>query len=107
MEETYWRSGVKENLSMKHSFTFIFILLFYLFRASLTAQSAKNLPAMQETRVRFLGLEDPMEKEMTTHSSISAWKIPWTEESGKLLSTRSQESDMTATKPPPFLHLFF
>ena len=42
---------------------------------SLIAQLVKNLPAMQETRVRFLGLEDPLEKEMTTHSSILAWKI--------------------------------
>ena len=46
----------------------------------------KNLPAMQETQVRFLGEEDPLEKEMTTHSSILAWKIPWTEESGGLQS---------------------
>ena len=92
---------------MNHSFIFIFILLFYLFRTSLIAQSVKNLPAMQETRVRFLDLEDPMEKEMATHSSIPAWRIPWTEESGKLLSVRSRESDMTATKPPPFFYLFF
>ena len=46
----------------------------------------KNLPAMQETQVRFLGEEDPLEKEMTMHSSILAWKIPWTEESGGLQS---------------------
>ena len=44
------------------------------------AQTVKNLPAMQETRVQSLGLEDPLENEMTTHSSIFAWKIPWTEE---------------------------
>ena len=49
-------------------------------RASLLAQSVKNLPAMQETQVQSLGWEDPLEKEMTTHSSILAWKIPWTEE---------------------------
>ena len=46
----------------------------------------KNLPAMQETQVQFLGEEDPLEKEMTMHSSILAWKIPWTEESGGLQS---------------------
>ena len=50
------------------------------------SQSVKNLPAMQETQVRSLGQEDPMEKGMATHSSILAWRIPWTEESGKLHS---------------------
>ena len=50
--------------------------------ASLLAQSVKHLPAMPETLVRCLGGEDPVEKEMATHSSILAWKIPWTEESG-------------------------
>ena len=44
------------------------------------AQAVKNLPAMQETQVRFLGWEDPLEKEMATHFSILAWRIPWTEE---------------------------
>ena len=47
--------------------------------ASLIAQSVKYLPAMMETQVRFLGWEDPLEKEMATHSSILAWRIPWTE----------------------------
>ena len=49
-------------------------------------QSVKNLPAVQETRVRSLGWEDPLEKEMATHSSILAWKISWTEEPGGLQS---------------------
>ena len=49
--------------------------------ASLIAQLVKNLPAMQETWVQFLGWEDALEKEMATHSSILAWRIPWTEES--------------------------
>ena len=48
--------------------------------------SVKNLPAMQEIQVRSLGWEDPLEKEMTTHSSILAWRIPWTEEPGGLQS---------------------
>ena len=52
--------------------------------ASLVAQSVKNLPAVQETRVQSLGWEDPLQKEMATHSSILAWKIPWTEEPGGL-----------------------
>ena len=47
--------------------------------ASLVAQIVKNLPAMQETQVQSLGQEDPLEKEMATHSSILAWRIPWTE----------------------------
>ena len=46
------------------------------------AQTEKNLPAMQETWVRSLGREDPLEKEMATHSSILAWRMPWTEEAG-------------------------
>ena len=54
------------------------------------AQTVKNLPAMQENQVRSLGREDPLEKEMATHSSILAWKIPWTEETGRLQSTGSQ-----------------
>ena len=54
----------------------------YLTRASFVAQSVKNLPAVQETWVPPLGWEDPREKGMATHSSILAWKIPWTEEPG-------------------------
>ena len=58
--------------------------------ASLVAQRLKNLPAMRETWVRFLGREDPLEKEMATHSSILAWRIPWMEEPGGLQSMGSQ-----------------
>ena len=54
------------------------------------AQTVKCLPTMRETLVRSLGWEDPLEKEMATHSSILAWKIPWTEELGWLLSMGSQ-----------------
>ena len=50
----------------------------------------KNLPAMQETQVQPLGWEDPPEKEMATHSGTLAWKIPWTEEPGRLQSMGSQ-----------------
>ena len=50
------------------------------------AQTAKNLPAMQETWVRSLGQEDPLEKIMVTPSSILAWRLPWTEETGRLQS---------------------
>ena len=54
------------------------------------AQTLKNVPAMQETRVRSLTWEDPLEKRMETHSSILAWRIPWTEEPGVLQSVGSQ-----------------
>ena len=58
--------------------------------ASLVAQMVKRLSAMQETRVRSLGWEGPLEKEMVADSSILAWKIPWTAEPGKLPSMGSQ-----------------
>ena len=58
--------------------------------ASLIAQMVKNLPTVQETSVRSLGGEDPLEKGMVTHSSILAWRIPWTEEAGRQQSMGSQ-----------------
>ena len=57
---------------------------------SLVAQMVKRLSTMLETRVRSLGQEDPLEKEMAIHSSTIAWKIPWTEELGRLQSMGSQ-----------------
>ena len=57
---------------------------------SLVAQKVKHLPAMLETGVQSLGREDPLEKEMATHSSILAWRIPWMEEPGRLQPTGSQ-----------------
>ena len=54
------------------------------------AQPVKRLPTMWETQVRSLGWEDPLEKEMATHSSTLAWKIPWTEEPGRVQSMGSQ-----------------
>ena len=54
------------------------------------AQTVKHLPAMRETQDRSLGREDPLEKEMAIHSSTLAWKIPWTEEPGRLQSTGLQ-----------------
>ena len=63
--------------------------------ASLVAQLVKNLPAVQEMWVWFLDQEDPLEKEMATHSTILAWEIPWTEESGGLQSMGWQELDTT------------
>ena len=59
-------------------------------RTSLVAQTVKRLSTMRETQVRALGWEDPLEKEMAIHSTTIAWKIPWTEEPGRLQSMRSQ-----------------
>ena len=75
----------------------IFCIFFHLWLpwVSLVVQSVKNMPAVQETWVWFLGQEDPLEKEMATHSSVLAWKILWTEELGWLQPMGSQESDMT------------
>ena len=63
--------------------------------ASLIAQLVKNLPAVQEAWVLFLDWKDPLEKEVATHSSMLPWRIPWTEEPGRLQSMWSQELDMT------------
>ena len=67
-----------------------FVVFLISFGASLVAQTLKRLPAMRETWVRSLGRKDPLEKEMATHSSILAWRIPWTEEPGGLQSMGSQ-----------------
>ena len=64
-------------------------------RASLIAQLVKNLPAVQETRVQFLGGQDPLEKDMATHSSILAWKIPWTEEPSGLHGGRKSQTRLS------------
>jgi len=61
-----------------------------VFQASLLAQMVKNLPPIQETQVRSLGQEDPLEKGISTHSSILAWRITWTEEPGGLQSMELQ-----------------
>ena len=70
--------------------TFRWNLSTFVISQSLVAQTGKRLPKTRETRVRSLGWEDPLEKEMATHSSILAWKIPWTMEPGRLQSMGSQ-----------------
>ena len=76
--------------------SFLIIAKFLAYsRTSQVAQTVKNLPAMWENWVHFLGWEDPLEKGMAAHSSILAWRIPWTEEPGRLQSMGSQESDVT------------
>ena len=77
------------------------------FGASLVARRVKRLPAMWETWVRSLGWEDPLEKGMATHSSILAWRMPWTEEPGRLQSTRSQRVRHKWATSLSFLSSFF
>ena len=72
-----------------------YIPMRYKWGASLVTQLLKNLPAMQDIQIQFLGWEDPLEKKMANHSSILAWRIPWTEEPGRLQSMGSQESGTT------------
>ena len=73
--------------------------------ASLGAQTVKNSPALQETQVLSLGQEDPLEKEMATHSSILAWRIPWTEEPGGPQSTALQRVTQSCATNSFFLPL--
>ena len=77
-----WDSLIRPSISKKCHY--------YLKLGLLVAQRLKHLPPMQETWVRFLGQEDPLEKEMAIHSSILAWRVPWMEESGRLQSMGSQ-----------------
>ena len=78
---TPWTAAHQAPLSFSISWS-LFKVKQYL--ASLVAQMVKHLLAMWETRVRSLGREDPLEKEMATHSSFFAWRIPWTEEPGRV-----------------------
>ena len=77
------------------------VLMIYLhnsqniFANLMVAQMVKNLPAIRKTQVQSLGWEDPLDKEMTTHFSILAWRVPWTEELGGLQFMGNKESDMT------------
>ena len=79
----YW--GLAKDFALAKHLKFITIIQ----QASLAAQLVKNLPAMQETGVQFLGHEDPLEKEMATYSSILVWRISLTEEPGRLQSMGS------------------
>ena len=71
------------------------VIYIYVYRASLVAKSVKNLPAMQEIWVWSLGQEDPLEREMATHFSILAWRIPLTDEPVRLQSMGLPELDTT------------
>ena len=81
--------------AMFYSFQSPWLSLFLNILSFLMAQTVKCLPTMRETQVWFLGREDPLEKEMATHSSTLAWKIPWMEEPGGLQSWGRKELDTT------------
>ena len=81
------RSFIVSGLTFRSLIHFEFI---FVYVTSLVAQMVKRLSTTWETWVQSLGLEDPLEKEMATHSSTLAWKIPWTEERGRLRSMVSQ-----------------
>ena len=82
--------AIHVGMARFHLFQWFNSVPFYICIYILVAQMVKNLPVMQETAVLSLGLEDPLEKEMATHSNILAWRIPWTEEPRGLQSTGSQ-----------------
>ena len=111
-----WKTKARDNVNIMDLNTFmsvfqirsLFFCFFFLIvlRASQVAQMVKNLPAMWETRVRSLGQEDLLEKGMATHSSILAWRIPWTEESGGLYSPWvCKELDMTVCSTNTCTHI--
>ena len=81
---------VKMQMKKMQNKSSLFRCYYEIIRTSLVAQMVKRLSIMQESRVRSLGREDPLEKEMAIHSSTIAWKIPRTEEPGRLQSMRSQ-----------------
>ena len=85
---TYYVPGPAPSDEDKEMNRHIIISAFREARASLVAQTVKNPPARQAIRVPSLGWEDPLEEGMATHSSILAWRIPWTEETGRLTSLR-------------------
>ena len=96
-----------------HSEDCLFILFMVSFAVqkllsliSLVAQMVKNLPAMEETKVQSLDREDALEKEMATHSSILAWRIPWTEEPGRLHRVAKRETN-TFTFQVPFVCFYY
>ena len=95
LRSAVWQCLLKCKMFVPFDLLCIYLTYTHMW-ASLVAQSVKNLPAMHETQVQFLGWEDPLEKEMSTHSSILAWRIPWTEEPGRVQSRGLQELDMTS-----------
>ena len=98
----YWiqilcETDVLQTLYFSKTVACLFIFKIHIL-PSLVAQWVKNLPAMQETWVQSLNWEDPLEKEMATHASTLAWRIPWTEEPGRLNSVESRVRHNLVTK---------
>ena len=94
-------TGLNSLCTHTHTHTYM-----YMYRASLVAQMVNHLPGMWETQVRPLGWEDPLEKEMATHSSTLTWKIPWSEEPGRLQtmgSLRVRHNRATSLSLFPFI----
>ena len=87
--QEYWSGVPLPSPSLNPSLS-LKMMLIYFGHIYIVAQMVKHLTTMWETQVRSLGWEDPLEKEMATHSNILAWKIPWTEEHGRLQSMGSQ-----------------
>ena len=100
---TWWSQGTAslEQVFQDDWVEATMVLMIYLhnsqniFANLMVAQMVKNLPAIRKTQVQSLGWEDPLDKEMTTHFSILAWRVPWTEELGGLQFMGNKESDMT------------
>ena len=84
------RGQITWGLTFIYSFSKYLLSAYHMSGTSLVGQKVKRLPTVQETRAQSLGREDLLEKEMATHSSILAWKMPWTEEPGGLQSMGSQ-----------------
>ena len=100
---TWWSQGTAslEQVFQDDWVEATMVLMIYLhnsqniFANLMVAQMVMNLPAIRKTQVQSLGWEDPLDKEMTTHFSILAWRVPWTEELGGLQFMGNKESDMT------------
>ena len=88
--------SIYNNATLIYSIHVCYLRTFaVLIRALLMAKMAKTLPAVQETWVRSPGQEDPLEKEMATHSSILAWRIPWTEEPGEYMGLQKSPTQLS------------
>ena len=110
---TFWHQGQASWKTISHEwgvgqgFRMIQAQYIYCALTSLVAQVVKHLPTMQETRVGSLGWEDPLEKEMATHSNTLAWRIPWMEESGRLQSMGRRVGHNWATSLSLYFYYYY
>ena len=100
-----WQRQIKSSMRFKTTILGSAFLVLFFSVASPVAEMVKNLPAMWEIQILSLGWEDPLDKEMATHSSILAWRIPWTEEPGRLLSMGLERVGYDWATIADFLHL--